>query len=71
MKYSFCFVIKKIIRKKSPKCDKSERIYIDDKNQEKVEFICGPWRDTETEAHRDEELYKKDKKAFFKMVREE
>ncbi|MDD5066417.1 MAG: hypothetical protein PHF84_05165 [bacterium] len=68
MKYSFCFVIKKIIRKNSSKSGKAERIYIQGKNKEKIEMICGPWRNTEEEAKHDEALFRKDKKAFFKMV---
>lgn len=69
MKYSFCFVIKKIIQKQGSLRDKSERIFITEgKKKEKVELICGPWRDTEEEAKADEELFRKDRKAFFRMM---
>ncbi|MBU1077392.1 MAG: hypothetical protein KKH98_08880 [Spirochaetes bacterium] len=70
MKYSFCFTIKKVIKEDSVKEHSDNHMYIKNKDNNEVEILCGPWRDTETEAKKDEELYKKDKKAFKKLIKE-
>lgn len=70
MKYSFCYTIKKIIKKDDFTSSSDTHLYIHNKNDE-IEIICGPWRNTKEEAMKDEELYNKDKDAFFKMIKEQ
>ena len=70
MKYSFCYTIKKIIKKDKNKESIDYHLYILQKDKNEVEIICGPWRDTEEEAKKDEKMFNKDKKAFFKMSKE-
>ena len=70
MKFSFCYTIKKIIKKNKNKDSTDYHLYIPQKDDNEVEIICGPWRDTEEEAKKDKKMFNKDKKAFFKMLKE-
>jgi len=65
MKYAFCWQIEKVVE-----ADEKigEKIEIEKEEDGSIVVVCGPWRDTKEEAQKDEELYRKDKDAFFKLL---
>ena len=63
--------MKKIIEKdnRGTDADKQDVHFTNDEESE-IEIKCGPWHDTLEGAQKDEELFKKDKEAFLKLVKE-
>lgn len=58
MKYAFCYTLEKMVSQ-------------DEKDPEAIDaegFHCGPWRDTEDEARKDEDLFRNDREAFFRLM---
>ncbi|MBN1899503.1 MAG: hypothetical protein JW827_12065 [Spirochaetes bacterium] len=70
MKYSFCYTIKKIIGDEDIKDLGQDDVRIRNDHDTELIVKCGPWRNSLAEAKKDEKLYTKDKKAFFKMIKE-
>jgi len=63
MKYTFCISIEKTIN------DKQLQKLKNDEKKKIANIGHGPWRDTPAEVEKDRELFLKDPKAFFKMVK--
>ncbi len=71
MKYSFCYTMDKIINKDSNPGQNEKTVHFKNDKETEIEIKCGPWYDTLEEAKKDEELFKKDKQAFFKSIDKE
>ncbi|GEM_PF-2800817 len=69
MKYSFCYTLKKMVKKDEEKKPDSNQFFFEVKDGTFLLLQCGPWRSSKEEVQRDEDLYNNDPDAFFEMVR--
>jgi hypothetical protein len=60
--------MKKLIDTNKKKEHESD-IIMHNENDNDIEIECGPWYDDPEEAKKDEELFHRDKEAFFKKIK--
>ncbi len=69
MKYSFCYTLRKVVKKDESAPADENKFLFQVKGGEFMLMQCGPWRNTKAEVKTDEELYNNDPDAFLEMVK--
>lgn len=64
MKYCFCWQVERVVEDRAG--GQGEVMIEDDEGRTIV--ACGLWRDTQEEANRDGELFRKDRESFFRQL---